>query len=107
MLALTHRISVAGLVACIAAARFLSCSEVPKQTTRNTAESTRDSILALLADEARAITDRALAETSSRAAWEAVREQRLSELKDMLGLAFDRAKTPLNVQNLGVVERDG
>ena len=107
MLALMHRISVTGLVAVITAAQFMSCSEVPKQTAQNTAESTRDGILDLLADEARAITDRAIAETSSRAAWESVREQRLSELKDMLGLAFDRAKTPLNVQKLGVIERDG
>lgn len=107
MLGLMHRIRFAGLIAILAATPFLGCSEAPKQTARNAAESARDSILALLAGEARAITDRAVAETSSRAAWEAVREQRLSELKDMLGLAPDRARTPLNVQKLGVIERDG
>lgn len=107
MLGLMHRIRFAGVIAVVAATPFLGCSEVPKEPVRNSAESTRDSILALLSNEARAITDRAIAETSSRAAWEAVREQRRSELRDMLGLAPDRARTPLNVQQLGVIERDG
>ena len=107
MLGLMHRVRFAGLIAVVAAAPFVGCSEVPQKSSRNTAESTRDSILALLASEARAITDRAIAETSSRAAWEAVREQRLSELKDMLGLTPDRARTPLNARKLGVIEGDG
>lgn len=107
MLGLVHRIRFAGLIAIVATSPFLGCSESPKESARNVAESTRDSILDLLAGEARAITDRAIAETASRAAWEAIREQRLSELKDMLGLVPDRARTPLNVQQLGVIERDG
>ena len=107
MVGLMRSIRFAGLIAIVAATPFLGCSEAPKEAGRNAAESTRDSILALLAGEARAITDRAIAETSSRTAWEAVREQRLSELKDMLGLVPDRARTPLNVQHLGVIERNG
>ena len=107
MLGLIHRIRFAGVIAVVAATLFLGCSDVPGESARTSAERARDSILDLLAGEARAITDRALGETSSRAAWESVREQRLSELKDMLGLAPDRARTPLNVQQLGVIERDG
>ena len=67
----------------------------------------RDGILAYLAEEARKITDRAKAETASRQAWEAVQEQRRDELREMLGLAIARFKTPLNVQIRGRIERDG
>ena len=68
---------------------------------------TRDGILAYLAEEARKITDRAKAETASREKWEAVQEQRRDELREMLGLAIARFKTPLNVQIRGRIERDG
>ena len=71
------------------------------------ADLARDGILAHLAEEARAITDRAKAETASREAWEAVREQRREELKDMLGLGTARPKTPLNVRISGTIERPG
>ncbi len=63
--------------------------------------------MAYLADEAREITDRAVAETASREAWEAVREQRLAELKEMLGLNYERPRTSLNVQIRGRIERQG
>lgn len=63
--------------------------------------------MANLAEEARKITDRAKSESASREAWEAVRDQRRSELKEMLGLDSDRAKTPLNAQITGRIERDG
>ena len=54
------------------------------------ADGSKDGTIACLADEAREITDRALAESESRGAWEAVRETRRSELQEMLGLAADR-----------------
>ncbi len=67
----------------------------------------RDGMLAYLAEEARGITDRAKAEIASRDVWEAARERRLAELKDMLGLGVGRFKTPLNVQIRGRIEGPG
>lgn len=67
----------------------------------------RDGMLAYLAEAARAITDGAKAEIASRHTWERVRERRLAELKDMLGLGIGRFKTPLNVQIRGRIERPG
>lgn len=67
----------------------------------------RDGIMAHLVAEARAITDRAVSETASREAWEAVRSTRLAELKAMLGLAGERPRTPLNVQLQGTIQRAG
>ena len=63
--------------------------------------------MAYLAEEARKITDRALSESQSREAWEAVRDRRRSELKEMLGLWDDRPKTPLNVRITDQIKRDG
>ena len=60
-----------------------------------------------LAREARKITDRAKSESASREAWETVRDQRRSELKEMLGLEGDRTRTPLNARITGRIERDG
>ena len=67
----------------------------------------RDGVMAHLVAEARAITDRAISETASREAWEAVRSTRLAELKTMLGLAGDRPRTPLNIQLRGTIQRAG
>lgn len=67
----------------------------------------RDGVMAHLVAEARAITDRAVSETASREAWEAVRSTRLAELKAMLGLAGERLRTPLNVQFRGTIQRAG
>ena len=67
----------------------------------------RDGIMAHLSEEARAITDQAKAEIASRETWEAARERRLDELKDMLGLGVPRFKTPLNAQIRGRVTRPG
>ena len=63
--------------------------------------------MAYLEGEAEQITGRALAESESRETWEAVSEQRREELREMLGLAADRPKSPLNVQITGTIERDG
>ena len=63
--------------------------------------------MAYLSEEAHKITARAISETASREAWESVRERRLAELKEMLGLSYERPKTPLNVQLRGTIERSG
>ncbi len=63
--------------------------------------------MAYLTDEARKITARAISETASREAWESVRERRLAELKEMLGLSYERPKTPLRVQVRGTIQRPG
>lgn len=63
--------------------------------------------MAYLADEAHEITARAISESASREAWEPVRERRRAELKEMLGLSYERPKTPLNVQLRGTIERPG
>ncbi len=60
-----------------------------------------------LEGEARSITDRAVTETASADAWNAVREQRLVELRSMLGLHAERPRTPLNVQVRGRIDREG
>ncbi len=67
----------------------------------------RDGILAHLREEARAITDRAKDEVSSKERWEQVRASRLAELRDMLGLAGERERTPLNPQVTGKIEQPG
>lgn len=57
--------------------------------------------------EARRITDRAVAETSTEEAWDAVRDRRLAELREMLGLGSHLSRTPLNPQVRGRIERAG
>lgn len=95
---------------------FASCADAPEGSDSGSpepsgpaslADRSRDGILAYLAEEAREITDRAKQETASREAWEAVREERLDELKEMLGIGIARPKTPLNVRILGKIERSG
>ena len=76
-------------------------------SVRARANMSRDGILAHLAEQARRITRRAVAETQSREQWEAVREQRRAELADMLGLPGDRPRTPLRASVLGRIERAG
>jgi cephalosporin-C deacetylase-like acetyl esterase len=60
---------------------------------------------AYLEAEARRITARAAAELASPAAWEAVRERRREELRDMLGLLPWPERTPLNAQVTGVLDK--
>ncbi len=84
-----------------------ACGPAPPDLADTLSDRTRDRLMSYLAEEARAITDRAVAETASRASWEAVREQRLAELKEMLGLQDERPRTPLNVQVRGRIERPG
>ncbi len=71
------------------------------------AERSRTAVMGYLAEEARGITDRAISETASYEAWEAVRDLRRAELKDMLGLSPTPPKTPLNVQLRGTIDRPG
>ena len=99
----------AGPVAVIslALAALTGCTPPPASDSPDPADVARDGISAYLAREAREITDRAVAESAGREAWESVREQRLTELKDMLGLGFEREKTPLNAQIRGRIERPG
>ena len=63
--------------------------------------------MAYLSGKAREITDRAKSEAATREAWEAVRDQRRSELKEMLGLKGDRPKTALNARITGKINREG
>ena len=87
--------------------------DIPTETANSRADvtgladRTREGILAYLAAEARKITDRAKAETSSSEAWEAVRSERRAELMEMLGLGISRPRTPLNVEVRGAIERTG
>ncbi len=57
--------------------------------------------------EARALTDAARAEVSDRATWEKVRDRRRQEMREMLGLDPEPARTPLNVQITGKIQRPG
>ena len=86
-------------------AALTGCTPPPASGPPNHGDTARDGISAYLAREAREITDRAVAESSGRESWESVRKQRLAELKDMLGLGFEREKTPLNAQIRGRIER--
>jgi dienelactone hydrolase len=58
-----------------------------------------------LVRKARAITGAAAAELESRGRWEAVRERRREELRDMLGLLPWPERTPLNVQITGKLDK--
>ncbi len=55
--------------------------------------------------EARRLTDRARREMASREAWETVRQERLGEMRDMLGLDPFPARTPLNARVTGIIDR--
>ncbi len=94
-------------VLCLSLAALTGCAPQSASGPPDTADAARDGISAYLAREAREITDRAVEESSGREAWESVREQRLAELKDMLGLGFDRERNPLNTQIRGRIERPG
>ena len=63
--------------------------------------------MAYLGEHARRITQGALQETASREDWEAVRDQRRGELREMLGLHVERPRTPLNARVTGTIQRDG
>jgi len=66
------------------------------------------SIREYLAREARRITDRALAEYKSAAAWKRLVPERRRQFHEMLGLDVvlaERERPPLNVQITGIVER--
>ncbi|MFN0168188.1 MAG: acetylxylan esterase [Bryobacteraceae bacterium] len=91
----------------IALALFFTfpCVAQDEAAVRRVAESKRQ-VTAYLEREARAITDRAAAEIASAVAWEKVRDLRLEELRDMLGLLPWPEQTPLNVQVTGVLEKD-
>ncbi len=67
----------------------------------------REQATAYLESEARAITDVAIAEVSDRRSWEAVRDGRRREMREMLGLDPEPARTPLNIQITGRIERPG
>ena len=69
------------------------------------AQSSRDQVTAYLVRQARAITDQAAQEISSRAAWEKVRDQRRREMRDMLGLDPWPARTPLRVRTTGRIDK--
>ena len=84
-----------------------ACGSTPANDSGSRSDRTRDSLMAYLTQEARTITDRAVAETASRASWEAVRAQRRAELIEMLGVEAERPKTPLNARVLGRIDRPG
>ena len=60
-----------------------------------------------LARAARAVTNAAGAEIRSAESWEAVREKRWEEMRDMLGLLPWPERTPLNPQITGTLDEDG
>ena len=62
-------------------------------------------VQAWLEREARRITDKAEAEIASPATWEKVREQRVREMRDMLGLLPWPQRTPLNVKITGALDK--
>ncbi|MBI1787705.1 MAG: acetylxylan esterase [Acidobacteria bacterium] len=62
-------------------------------------------VTAYLEREAQLITDRAAAELASAAAWEKLRPRRLEQMRDMLGLLPWPARTPLQVQNTGTLDK--
>jgi cephalosporin-C deacetylase-like acetyl esterase len=62
-------------------------------------------VQAWLEREARRITDNAAAEIASPAAWKKVREQRIGEMRDMLGLLPWPQRTPLNVRVTGTLDK--
>jgi cephalosporin-C deacetylase-like acetyl esterase len=62
-------------------------------------------VTAQLVKMARDLTAQASAEIASREAWEKVREQRLEEMRDMLGLLPWPKRGPLNVKITGVLDK--
>lgn len=52
-----------------------------------------------------AMTDRAASEIRARAAWEAVRDRRREELREMFGLLAWPRRSPLQVKNSGAIDR--
>ena len=84
-----------------------ACGQPADDAVPARAERIQEAVMAYLSEEAHKITARAISETASREAWESVRERRLAELKEMLGLPYERPKTPLNVQLRGTIERSG
>ncbi len=84
-----------------------ACSQAPRGEEQSWGDRTRAAVMAYLADEATTITNRALSDAATRETWDAVGERRRDELREMLGLAGNRPKTPLNVQVTGTIEQDG
>ena len=64
-------------------------------------------VTAYLERRAAGITARAAAEISTREAWERVRERRLEEMRDMLGLLPWPPRTPLNARVTGTLDKGG
>jgi cephalosporin-C deacetylase-like acetyl esterase len=62
-------------------------------------------VQAWLQHEARRLTDKAAAEVANTESWEKVRSQRLSEMRDMLGLLPWPERTPLNVKITGILDK--
>jgi hypothetical protein len=62
-------------------------------------------VQAWLEREARRLTGRAVAEIASPASWEKVREQRVREMRDMLGLLPWPQRTLLNVKITGTLDK--
>jgi dienelactone hydrolase len=65
----------------------------------------REAVTAYLIHAARSITDAATAEIRTREDWEKVREQRLVEMRDSLGLLPWPERTALNLKITGVLDQ--
>ena len=102
-----NRASFHAIATFVILALAMGCGTAPSGSSPQPADISRDGLMAYFAAEARKVTDRAKSEASSREAWDAVRDQRRHELREMLGLAGNRPRTPLNVQVTGSVEREG
>jgi cephalosporin-C deacetylase-like acetyl esterase len=83
------------------------CGSNPGETTpAGSSTDSRQQIVKNLVSEAQRITDRAVAELSSKDRWESVRAERRREMLDMLGLDPVPDRTPLNVQITGRIDKD-
>lgn len=94
---MTRRVLLFAFVPCLAAA-------ADEAALRRMHES-QEQVQAWLVREARHLTDQAKAEIRSKEAWSKVREQRLTELRDMLGLLPWPKRTPLNVRITGTLDK--
>ncbi len=86
-----------------AAAAEPALTESDRAFRRMTEE--RKRIYEYMVRRADALSDRAASEIHNTAAWEAVRDQRHTELREMLGLLPWPKRTPLEVQNTGRIDR--
>ncbi|HXK61388.1 MAG TPA: acetylxylan esterase [Acidobacteriota bacterium] len=70
-------------------------------------QASKTQTMAALERQARAITEASSREIQTRQSWEAVKEKRLEEMRDMLGLLPWPERSPLNIRITGTLEQPG